>query len=84
MINVCKVPQTLDALSYNNGIKIYFPPSKRHDALDLDEIDFDFTTYLTGFDTTVQSGLIDLGTNKGTNTHYPSRGNDFEAEAASG
>ena len=52
--------------------------------MDLEEIDFDFTTYLTGFDTTVQSGLIDLGTNRGTNIHYPDRGNDFEAEATSG
>lgn len=84
MIKVCTPVQSPESLTYNKGIKIYFPPSKNHSALDLDEIDFDFSTYLSGFETTVQSALIDLGTKKGSNKYFPERGNDFEEEAASG
>jgi hypothetical protein len=84
MIKVCPKVANPDDIIFNKGIKIHFPPSKNHSALDFAEIDFDFTTYLSGFETTVQSALIDVGTRRGTNTYYPDRGNDFEVEAAQG
>ena len=45
---------------------------------------FDFTRVLIGFDCTVQNALVNLGTDRGTDRVYPSRGTDLKVDAAVG
>lgn len=45
---------------------------------------FDFGTFNSGFDGTVQNALVNVGTNQGTDPLYPDRGTTLAKDAAQG
>lgn len=91
-IDVCptEIPQTVDA--YNLGVKINFHNDENQDPADGTNKDdpywylpdFDWSTYNSGFDETVQNTLTDTLTTLGSDTAHPDRGSEFQEQAIEG
>lgn len=92
IIDVCPIngPQTVD--TYNLGVKLKFHNDENQDPVDGSDKDdpywylpdFDWESYNSGFEETVQNALTDTLTNLGSDTAHPDRGSEFQEQAIEG